>query len=144
MEISEAELERANRRMAKRRVTEPFAVAASFDEQRRMIAVSLNNGVEVKFPADKMQGLSGAKPEDLAEIEISPAGYGLHFPKLDADFSLPGLLAGVFGTRQWMAALLGAEGGKSVSKRKAMAARSNGRLGGRPKQRAKHGQNTQE
>ena len=96
MEISEAELERANRRMAKRRVTEPFAVAASFDEQRRMIAVSLNNGVEVKFPADKMQGLSGAKPEHLAEIEISPAGYGLHFPKLDADFSLPGLLAGVF------------------------------------------------
>ncbi|MGO9171683.1 MAG: DUF2442 domain-containing protein [Rhodomicrobium sp.] len=123
-EISEAEFERANRRMAKRRATEPFAIAASFDEQRRMIAVSLNNGVEVKFPADKMQGLSGAKPEDLADIEISPAGYGLHFPKLDAGFSLPGLLACVFATRQWMAAISGAKGGKPAGERKVLAAKA--------------------
>jgi hypothetical protein len=37
----------------------------------------------------------------LSEIEISSGGYSVHFPKLDADFSLEGLLAGRFGTATW-------------------------------------------
>jgi hypothetical protein len=44
-----------------------------------------------------------ASPEDLAEIEGTPSGDGLHWEKLDADFSVPALLAGVFGTAAWMA-----------------------------------------
>ncbi len=136
MEISEAEFARANRRMARRRAIEPYAVAAEYDPSRRMIVVGLNNGTEVRFPADKLQGLTGAKAEELADIEVSPASFDLHFPKLDADFSLPALLDGVFGSRKWMAALLGAKGGKPASKRKVLAARNNGRLGGRRKKAA--------
>ena len=136
MEISEAEFARANQRMAKRRKAEPRAVAAEYEATRNMIAVSLSNGAEVRFPVSKLQGLAGAAADDLAEIEIDPAGHGLSFPKLDADFSLPDLIQGIFGSRAWMAALLGAEGGKSASPRKVMAARNNGRLGGRPKKAA--------
>jgi hypothetical protein len=55
------------------------------------------------------------------------------FPKLDADLWLPALLEGVFGSRRWMAARLGARGGKAKSKAKARAARANGKLGGRPR-----------
>ena len=47
-------------------------------------------------------GLAGAYPEDLAEVEVTPSGDGLHWEKLDADFSVPALLAGVFGTAAWM------------------------------------------
>jgi len=137
MEISEAEFARANQRMAKRRKAEPYAVAAEYDGARNMIAVSLSNGAEVRFPAAKLQGLAGAKADELAHIEIDPAGYGLSFPKLDADFSLPALMQGIFGSRAWMAAILGSEGGKSASPRKVIAARNNGRLGGRPKKGAK-------
>jgi hypothetical protein len=54
------------------------------------------------------------------------------FPKRDADFTLAGLLAGVFGTREWMAARLGATGGRAKSEKKREAARNNGKLGGRP------------
>jgi len=40
-------------------------------------------------------------------------GLGLHWPKLDADVYVPALLQGVFGSKQWMAAQLGAVGGKA-------------------------------
>ncbi len=137
MEISEAEFDRANQHMAERRKTEPYAVAAEYDQGRDMIAVSLSNGAEVRFPVDCLQGLADAKPDELAQIEIDPAGYGLSFPKLDADFSLPDLMRGVFGSRAWMAAMLGAKGGKSASPKKVIAARANGRRGGRPKKARK-------
>mgnify|MGYP002146897045 CR=1 FL=1 len=68
----------------------------------------------------------------LADIEISPAGLGLHWPQLDADVYLPALLQGVFGSRTWMAAQLGSAGGQARSPAKAAAARANGRKGGRP------------
>lgn len=35
------------------------------------------------------------------------AGYGLHWPDLDVDVTVGGLLVGVFGTRSYMARLAG-------------------------------------
>jgi hypothetical protein len=69
----------------------------------------------------------------LNRIEISPSGFGLHFPALDADLDVPGLLEGFLGSKTWMASRLGQIGGQSSSKTKKAAARANGRLGGRPK-----------
>lgn len=93
----------------------------------------MNTGLEVTFPARLGEGLAGASPDDLADIEISPSGLGLHWPKLDADLYVPGLLQGVFGSKAWMARELGAIGGSSRSAAKAAAARANGRKGGRPR-----------
>jgi hypothetical protein len=64
------------------------------------------------------------------------AGFGLHFPKLDADLYVPAILEGFLGSRKWMAARLGTAGGSSRSKPKAAAARANGSLGGRPRKLA--------
>ena len=75
--------------------------------------IDLSTGYEVAFPPGRAQGLERAAPSDLNVIEISPSGFGLHFPKLDADLWLPALLDGVFGPRRWMAARLGARGGKA-------------------------------
>ncbi len=63
----------------------------------------MKSGASFSFPSALAQGLAGASPEDLAEVEVTPSGDGLHFLKLDADFSVPALLAGVFGTAAWMA-----------------------------------------
>ncbi|MEY2340815.1 DUF2442 domain-containing protein [Acidithiobacillus sp. IBUN Pt1247-S3] len=79
------------------------------------------------------EGLENASPEDLAAIEISPSGLGLHWPKLDADLYVPGLMAGQLGSRSWMASQLGTIGGRARSPAKAISARANGRKGGRPK-----------
>jgi len=42
-------------------------------------------------------------------------------------------LEGFLGSKRWMAAQLGKAGGQTRSKAKAAAARSNGKLGGRPR-----------
>jgi hypothetical protein len=45
-------------------------------------------------------------------------------------------MQGLFGSKRWMAAQLGAEGGRARSEAKAAAARSNGARGGRPRKSA--------
>ncbi len=36
--------------------------------------------------------LAAAKEEELNEFEVSPSGYGIHWPLIDEDISLDGLL----------------------------------------------------
>ncbi len=50
-----------------------------------------------------LQGLQDAPPEQLAEVEISPSGYGLHWESLDADLAVPALMSQIFGSGAWMA-----------------------------------------
>jgi hypothetical protein len=92
--------------------------------------------LDISFSPQTVEGLEAAKAIDLTGIEISPSGFGLHFPKLDADIYLPALLDGFLGSRNWMAARLGERGGKAKTSAKARAARRNGKLGGRPRRSA--------
>ena len=131
MAITEREFEQAEQRMQALRQT-GHAVAARYDRRRSRVVVRLNTGVEITFPAALAEELANASPDELAKIEISPAGLGLHWPELDADLYVPALLQGVFGTKRWMAQQLGSAGGRSRSTAKAAAARENGRKGGRP------------
>lgn len=80
-------------------------------------------------PRRLVQRLRDAAPEQLAEIEVSAAGFGLHWPQLDEDYTVKGLMNGVFGTAKWMAA----QAGRTSSPAKAAAARANGARGGRPR-----------
>jgi hypothetical protein len=84
---------------------EPRAKSARYDRRRRRIVVELTNGATFLFPPDLAQGLAGASAKDLAQVEVSPSGGGLHWPSLDADFSLAGLIQGRFGTNAWMTQL---------------------------------------
>lgn len=134
MAVTEAEFEKAQAR-AERAAAR--VQAARFDRRRRRLVVRLSTGVEMTFPAALAEGLTGASLDELAEIEISPTGLGLHWPRLDADLYVPALLQGVFGSRSWMASHMGVAGGKSRSSAKVAAARENGRKGGRPRRGAK-------
>ena len=97
------------------------------------MVIDLSSGLSIAFKPQQAQGLEHATPEQLRTIDISPSGLGLHFPALDADLYLPGLLQGFLGARRWMAAQLGKAGGRAKSAAKTAAARANGKLGGRPK-----------
>ena len=129
------ELAQANARGVLRRRTTPRAVSAKFDKGEGKIVVELSTGLTISFRPRDAQGLEAAAPGDLKQIEISPSGFGLYFPRLDADLYIPALLEGFFGSRRWMAARLGGRGGKATSQAKAAAARANGALGGRPRKR---------
>ena len=108
---------------------EPRAVAARYDRRRRKIVVDLANGCVFAFPPALAQGLEEASDEELSAVELLGLGSGLRWDKLDVDLHVPGLLAGVFGTRAWLAR----QGGASRSSAKTAAARANGARGGRPR-----------
>ncbi len=135
MAISEQEFEQAQARAAEARQV-GHAIAARYDRKHGRVVVRLHNDVELAVPVGLVEGLAGAAPDDLADIEVTPAGLGLHWPRLDADVYVPALMQGVFGSRRWMAAQLGATGGRAISKAKADAARANGAKGGRPRKQA--------
>jgi hypothetical protein len=131
-ELSDAAIDLALARGRAARVAEPRAVSARYDAQHGRGVVDLTNGCAFSFPPGLVQGLQDADDAGLAAVEILGAGYGLHWEALDVDVAVPGLLAGMFGTR----AFLAREGGQVSTPRKAAAARANGAKGGRPRRRA--------
>lgn len=131
-DLTDAQIVDAKERYRATRDAAPHATAARYDRVANRIVVDLTNGATFAFPPELGQGLAGATPEDLAEIELSGGGFGMHWPRLDADLTVPGLLNGVFGTARWMASLAG----RTSSPAKAAAARRNGVKGGRPRKAA--------
>ena len=128
-EISDADLDAALARGKAAQTVEPRASKVWLDPRRGRIVVELTNGCTFAFPPRLAQGLEAATDEQLGQVEILGAGYGLHWEGLDVDISIPGLLAGLFGTRTYMAR----QAGRMTSPAKASAARINGAKGGRPK-----------
>ncbi len=132
-ELTDAQIDAAIERGRTARLTEPRARAARYDGRLGRIVVELTNGCTFAFPPRLAQGLEAATGEQLAQVEILGAGYGLHWEALDADLSIPGLLAGLFGTKAYMAR----QAGQATSPAKAAAARANGAKGGRPRRSAR-------
>jgi hypothetical protein len=128
-ELTDAEVAAALARGRAATAGEPRAVRAHYDAGSDRVVVELTNGCTFAFPARLAQGLETATADALAAVEVLPGGYGLHWEALDVDLSLPGLMAGLFGTRAHMARLAG----RAMSPAKAAAARANGAKGGRPR-----------
>ena len=128
-EMTDARIDQALDRGRTARLREPRATAARFDPVLGQIVVELTNGCTFTFPPRLAQGLEIATEEQLSRVEIQGAGSGLHWEALDADLSIPGLLAGLFGTQ----AHLARQAGRATSATKAIAARANGAKGGRPR-----------
>ena len=123
----------ANQRAKDLKARVPRAVSAHYDRKTGRIVIHLSSKLIVSFAPKDAQGLEIARPSQLKEIEISPSGFGLYFPAVDADIYVPGLLEGFLGSKSWMASRLGQIGGQATSKAKKAASRTNGRLGGRPR-----------
>ena len=128
-ELTDAQIDAAAERGRIARLTEPRAANARYDRDAGRVIVELINGCVFAFPPRLAQGLEVATDDQLAAVEILGTGYGLHWEALDVDLSVPGLLAGLFGTRAFMAR----NAGRAKSPAKAAAARRNGAKGGRPR-----------
>ncbi|MCY4208210.1 MAG: DUF2442 domain-containing protein [Roseovarius sp.] len=134
--LTDAQAEAAEARGRTALETEPRAVAARHSRKTGRVTVDLANGCAYVFPAELVQDLSEASPDELASVEVDGVGFNLHWPKLDADIYVPALVAGVFGTKDWMSKAMARQAGRKTSPAKAAAARANGAKGGRPRKRA--------
>jgi hypothetical protein len=131
-DITNAQIDEAIERGKLALDAEPRAASARYDRQLDRMIVELTNGCTFAFPPRVAQGLEQATPEQLADVEILGVGYGLHWEGLDVDLSIPGLMAGIFGAKSYMARCAG----QATSPAKAAAARANGAKGGRPRKSA--------
>ena len=130
---SRDDFKRSNQRAKELEARIPRVVSVHYDRKTGRIVLHLSSGLIVSFSPADVEGLESARPSQLKEIQISPSGFGIHVPALDADIYVPGLLEGFLGSKAWMASRLGQMGGQSRSKRKRAASKANGRLGGRPR-----------
>lgn len=112
--------------------TKPHAEHARYDKRAKMVRIGLRNGVEVAIPADALPGLVGATDAERADIEVLPFGIGLNWERLDVQYSVPAIIREALGPWVLMQAA-GSAGGSVRSKKKAAAARENGKKGGRPR-----------
>jgi hypothetical protein len=78
-------------------ILELSACAVEAFAEKGLVCVRLKDGREIRFPASKNRRLRNATPEQLGNIEIICNGTGLHWPDLDEDLSLLGILEGRLG-----------------------------------------------
>ena len=119
---TQPEFDAITRRTAARMKRQLLAVDARYDRRNGRVMITLNNGAVVGFPLAALPGLEHAAPDDLRKIEVEGGGYGLHVARLDADISIPALLADELGSTIMR---------RNVAR--ASASKANGRLGGRPR-----------
>ena len=130
---TDAEIDRAiERAKAVRRGPLVTAVEYKPGPGLDLLILNLNDGSRRAIPREDLQGLQSATKDQIARVEILGGGTGLHWPDLDADLYVPGLLRGVYGNERWMARI-GRSGGSVTSAAKKRAARANGLKGGRPR-----------
>jgi hypothetical protein len=131
-EPTDAEIEEARERAVREALIEPRAASARYDAETGRILVELTNGCLFGFVPSERDLLTVATPEQLAAVEVDLGGEGLHWEEIDADVSLPGLIAHRLKLAEWAPKFMG----QRTSEAKSAAARANGAKGGRPRRDA--------
>src|SRR5437764_1755601 len=73
------------------------------------LSIDLDDGRTIAVPIGWYPRLAYGSPEERAHFQISGAGYGIHWPDLDEDIGVKGLLLGKKSTKspasleQWLA-----------------------------------------
>lgn len=103
VDITNEEIEAARERGRIADATEPRAKSARYDKKTGLIVIELKNGGTFTVPASLLQGLETASDAERSGLEVWGDGYALSWEDLDVDFTVPGILAGRFGTEAYMA-----------------------------------------
>jgi hypothetical protein len=103
VDITDEEIEAARELARIADATEPRAKSARYDKTTGLIVIELKNGSTFTVPAALLQGLETASDSDRSALEVWGDGYALSWERLDVDFTVPGILAGRFGTAAYMA-----------------------------------------
>ena len=100
--INDPELQTAETAGQESLDNEHRAVSVIYERTTRKLHIISTLDAELILSVDKLQGLAEASDDDLSEIELSPFGTNLHWPRLDEDFGVHNLFCGVYGSKVWM------------------------------------------
>jgi len=65
--------------------------------EKEMICMLMSDNKEIRFPVNLNKKLNNATDNQRSNIEIICGGTGLHWPDLDEDLSVTGIIEGRFG-----------------------------------------------
>lgn len=105
-QVREAQLERVIAAGKADKNLKSIAVVGQYDAKTQKVVINLASDAEYRLPARLGQGLKNVLESELSNIEISLSGLGIHWLDLDVGFSIPHLLEGIYGTKQWMSSLV--------------------------------------
>jgi hypothetical protein len=105
------------------------ASAVSYDRRRDAVILTMRSGAVAMIPRLLIPVVADAEPRAATDLELSPLGTSLSFPRLDADLAVQGLIRRAFGVNE-----ANRIAGATKSPARAAASRANGgKGGGRPK-----------
>lgn len=113
----------------------PWSLASvRYDRRRKRIVLGLEKGVEFSLPLALVRELTGAPPDVLAQMYLTPSGEVLVVDEIDVHIGTKGLIEAALSVlpARAFAATLGAAGGARSTNAKRSAAAENGKKGGRP------------
>ena len=61
------------------------------------ICIEMTDGSEFRFPVHLNKRLANATQEQRSVIEVTCGGTGLHWPEIDEDLSVIGIIEGRYG-----------------------------------------------
>jgi hypothetical protein len=132
MPFSSADLKRALEAGKRDRADGLWAIEARYIRAHDRIELDMQRGWKLGIDRGSIDELRPLLPRDLAELRLSPAGTTLHLDKHDVHISIEGLVASLM-PNSFFSRVVGQKGGSATSKAKKLAARRNGRKGGRPR-----------
>ena len=130
--VSGSQIDSAIARGRQFEADDPRVIRVRYEAKEDLVSLYFADGFKISIPRKQLQGLERANQLQLSKIEIVGQGTGLHWPLLDIDHYVLGLLEHRFGTKRWMNEI-GRRGGLVKSMAKTKAARRNGQKGGRPR-----------
>jgi hypothetical protein len=129
---TDAEIDAAIKKASAYSRTGTKIVEARYLRVQDALLVRLSTGALMQLPRKSISALRLARPKDLARVEIGPAGASIWFEPGDVGVEIEDVLLAAAGASALRTA--GARAlGSVTTKKKAAAARSNGKRGGRPR-----------
>jgi hypothetical protein len=132
VQVPGGQIDAAIARASQFEANDPRVIRVRYEAKEDLVSLYFADGIRISIPRMQLQGLESANQLQLSKIEIVGNGSGLHWPLLDVDHYVLGLLQHRFGTKRWMNEI-GRRGGLVKSEAKIKAARRNGLKGGRPR-----------
>ena len=93
-----------------------LAIAAEYLKASRELKVTLDDGSKHLWPVDRLEmetwtgngfeAIANPSDEDLSDVQVWGGGSSVYWTKLKQVFEIDELLAGVYGSPEWMDSLM--------------------------------------